>query len=626
MNPPRKSLWFFACIAAVIVCCTENTQANTATWKFNPDSGDWNNANNWSAGGPPNSASDTAFFSASKQTKVFLSTVTEVSGITFNSDAGPYTVTSSADWSLTISGAGITNNSGNEQKFVSAVDEHGARSAIVFTNSATIGTSVMLESYGGSFSHAFGASIVFFNTASAGGGYILNRAGTANTAFGGRTEFVDSASAGDANFTNGGAAFEGAEGGQTVFGGGSNAATATFITNGGTVDGAKGGVIQFLHTANAAHGNFTTNGGTTSGALGGVTQFFFSATAGDGIFQTNGGATAGQTAFYATSSGGHAQLTSNGSSINGGLGGVTAFFDNATADSATLTANGGQNGGKGGTILFGGDSIGGTARVEVFGNGSLNIESHNLPGLTVGSIEGDGKIFLGAKTLTTGSNNLNTNFSGVIEGLTGGGGFQGSLNKIGSGTLMLSGANTYSGPTTVNAGKLIVNGSITSAVTVNGGSLGGSGTTEAIIVNQSGVLSPGNSPGILNVSGNLRLALGSTYLVDLNGNAVGKEYDQTNVVGVVTLDGATLSLNLGFTPVPGSEFTIINNDSGDMVIGTFDGLSEGAMFESGGQAFTISYRGGDGNDVVLETVPEPQVWILAVAGFIALIAVRKRIA
>jgi hypothetical protein len=58
--------------------------------------------------------------------------------------------------------------------------------------------------------------------------------------------------------------------------------------------------------------------------------------------------------------------------------------------------------------------------------------------MTIGSIEGDGNVFLGANNLTVGSNNLSTTFSGGIEG-TGG-----SLTKIGSGTLILSGANTAS--------------------------------------------------------------------------------------------------------------------------------------------------------------------------------------
>jgi autotransporter-associated beta strand protein len=109
--------------------------------------------------------------------------------------------------------------------------------------------------------------------------------------------------------------------------------------------------------------------------------------------------------------------------------------------------------------------------VEAFGNGSLEISNHFLSplGVSVGSIEGDGNVFLGANNLKVGSNNLTTTFSGVIQdgGSAGGGG--GSLTKIGSGTLTLSGTNTYTGNTNVNRGVLQVDGSITSDTFVNHG-------------------------------------------------------------------------------------------------------------------------------------------------------------
>ena len=324
------------------------------------------------------------------------------------------------------------------------------------------------------------------------------------------------------------------------------------------------------------------------------------------------------------------QTTEDVAQVFGAGGGHTRFLDNSTADNATLIANGSSSGGDGGSIYFGGDSTGGTARVELFGNGNLDIQFHNDPGLTIGSLEGDGKVLLGDNQLKIGSNNLSTTFSGVIQdgpvprGIDGIGGI-GSLGKIGNGTLILSGASTYTGPTVVEAGKLIVNGSITSNVTVNGGTFGGSGTTGGVTIHKGGTLSPGNSSGILNVTGDLVLSLGSTYLVDLNGTAVGKEYDQTKVVGGITLDGATLALSLAFTPVIGTTFTIIENDLSDPVNGMFDDLPEGTIFSADGKSFAITYHGGDGNDVVLDVVPEPQTWVLAIAGLIALVIVRKRI-
>ncbi|REK12709.1 MAG: hypothetical protein DWQ37_10785, partial [Planctomycetota bacterium] len=76
---------------------------------------------------------------------------------------------------------------------------------------------------------------------------------------------------------------------------------------------------------------------------------------------------------------------------------------------------------------------------------------------------------------------------------------------------------------------------------------------------------------------------------------------QLDVTGTVNLGGATLdgSLSAGFAATVGEEFTIVNNDGADAVVGTFAGLSEGASLSIGGANFTISYMGGDGNDVVL---------------------------
>ena len=137
-----------------------------------------------------------------------------------------------------------------------------------------------------------------------------------------------------------------------------------------------------------------------------------------------------------------------------------------------------------------------------------------------------------------------------------------SLIKTGTGTLTLSNTDTYFGSTTVNAGKLVVNGQLLdSAVTVNaGGTLGGDGTVPATTVQSGGVLSPGDSPGTLTAA-SLSLATGSTFDEELGGTTAGTQYDQTVVPagGTVALDGATLNISFvdGFLPTVGQQFTII---------------------------------------------------------------------
>jgi len=85
-----------------------------------------------------------------------------------------------------------------------------------------------------------------------------------------------------------------------------------------------------------------------------------------------------------------------GGLASGGGGGIVAFFDTSTAGNATIINNGGVVGGcVQWDTEFSDDSSGGTSRIELFGNGSLDISFHNAPGVTMGSIEGTGKRVLG---------------------------------------------------------------------------------------------------------------------------------------------------------------------------------------------------------------------------------------
>ncbi|MFN8642132.1 MAG: autotransporter-associated beta strand repeat-containing protein [Candidatus Binatia bacterium] len=181
----------------------------------------------------------------------------------------------------------------------------------------------------------------------------------------------------------------------------------------------------------------------------------------------------------------------------------------------------------------------------------------------------------------------------------------GGITKKGPGRLVLSGANTYAGGTTIAAGTAQLDGSLAATADLrvqSGGTLNGRGATAgAIVVDGGGTLAPGASPGRLTCGG-LTLAAGATLAAEIAGAAAGSEYDQLAVNGPVRLDG-TLAVAFSATPVNGQLFTLIDQSGAAAVAGTFAGRPEGATFQVDGTLFGITYAGGSGNDVVLITAP-----------------------
>ncbi len=146
--------------------------------------------------------------------------------------------------------------------------------------------------------------------------------------------------------------------------------------------------------------------------------------------------------------------------------------------------------------------------------------------------------------------------------VSGAGGFILNTGTSGPGKLVLGGANTYTGPTTVNAGTLQVNGSTAAAspVTVNsGGTLGGTGTIGgSVALNSGSTLAPGASLGTLAVGGNLTLAGNLAIEVD---KTLSPSNDMVTVAGTLNNTGSgTLTVwNLGAVGlVAGDSFRIFN--------------------------------------------------------------------
>ena len=128
----------------------------------------------------------------------------------------------------------------------------------------------------------------------------------------------------------------------------------------------------------------------------------------------------------------------------------------------------------------------------------------------------------------------NTSVSGAIGGT-------GGLWKNGTGTLTLTGVNTYTGNTNVEVGKLVVNGSLASSVRIlKNGSLGGSVVINGNLTNL-GTLAPGNSPGTTTINGNYLEA--GTLDIEVWGLTAGTQHDQVIVSGTATFQsGSTLKV------------------------------------------------------------------------------------
>ncbi|WP_271621113.1 autotransporter outer membrane beta-barrel domain-containing protein [Bradyrhizobium sp. CCBAU 51745] len=166
---------------------------------------------------------------------------------------------------------------------------------------------------------------------------------------------------------------------------------------------------------------------------------------------------------YTFDAGGQLNFTGAGITVNGG--GVTINYNNGMSSSFTGSSTAGDatlNINYLADLVFSGNSTAGNAAI----NNNSQIEFTTTGPVTAGSISGSGYFDLGGNQLTVGSNNLSTEVTGAI--------FNGSLVKIGSGTLTLLGAKTYAGGTTINGGTLQLGsagggGAILGSVTVGVG-------------------------------------------------------------------------------------------------------------------------------------------------------------
>lgn len=563
-----------------LLASTAVARAQNATWigTAGPPN-NWNTAANWSpvpSGPPAYVPTGTAFFNSSLTTTIEIASGTTVGGLTF---------TGAPAYTFTLPGTFIINGAGVVADSSSATPTFDVNSGgnLVLVNSATAGPS--------NVNIVSGGSMTLVNTSSAGSGIITN-AGSVNFndgSNGGTASIFNNAGA-FINFNQGGGLLSASAGNATIdnsgtmlFWNSSTAGNATIITR-------SGGNTIFLNQSSAgasqqtvmAGGALTFQNGSNAGTstitnYSTALNFNDTSSAGSAHIINNAGA---QLLFNLA---GGSASASNATIDNFG---TLGFFNSSSASNATITTY------AGGLTQFNGAATGDTARIIInstgAGFGTVNISSVTAANFTIGSLAGTGsnaQLQIGGKTLIVGGDNRSTTYQGFIFD----GGAGGSLTKVGTGTLTLSGTTSFTGTTTISNGGLHVAGEMNGMASLlvgPAGTLSGTGSITAGTVTVNGTLAPGPASGAdsIMVITTPSLTLGPTAIYRaslLNGPSGIANFVIVN--GSATL-GGTLQIRIGSAGV--------NFNTAYQIFGAGTGLSQqfAAVNVTGPYSTTLTYN------------------------------------
>jgi len=416
-----------------------------------------------------------------------------------------------------------------------------------------------------------------------------------------------------------------------------------------TLEGSSSGTGEFAGViGNNPGGGLTSliKDGTGTWTVSNNNTFTGATAINSGILQIgNGGATGSLNTASAITN--NATLAFNRSNV------VTQGLDFASGISGTgkVVQNGSSN-----LILANGNTYSGNTTVNGGGTGSITIGDDSALGaapvpdtaahlvLNDGGLVTTGTVILSSTRgiLLSGTGGeinvagVSTTYGGIIAGT--------GLRKSGTGILLLTGANSYTGATQVTAGTLVINGdqsTATGAVTIDlGATLSGNGTVGGATT-ISGTHNPGNSPGLQTFVSNLTYDSTAVFKFELTGNTnapldKGTYYDAVNVGGDLTItSGAKMDLVLngpGSTTNYADTFWTTNRSWS--IFGVSGSITGGSLFtlnsislDSLNQAYNAygSFEVAPGtNNLNWVAVPEPAAWILAAFGLTTAVVFRRR--
>jgi len=329
------------------------------------------------------------------------------------------------------------------------------------------------------------------------------------------------------------------------------------------------------------------------------------------------------------------------SAVSGGGAAVTLLNAQNTYTGTTFLDGNGPEAGTGGSLILGASNALPVTTDLVFGfltpspshNPELDLNGNNqqigsLSMSSTANLPGNQSKFMIANndpnttaTLTiSGSKTPANPFGGIILDNSGSGGTI-ALVKSGPSTLTLSGSNTYSGGTMLDAGTLVAANSAGSAtglgtVTLNGGTLASEfpvGTIAGNVAAGSGphAIAPGGlgNVGTLVLSGNLSLNGNSTLDFDVFGGSS----DLLQISGPLSVSGLP-SIAIKATGTLSGPYTLATYGSSSVNSSEFN-----VTGVPPGYTLTVS-----SNEVQLVAVPEPSTFVLLAIGALGLAAYFRR--